>query len=752
MEKRNIIILMISLSIILLFGTSYAVLKVTKESENPYTISVGALNVEFEDGLTQNLNIDNMYPMSDEEGMKQEKELSFSVINNGTIEAYYDVYIEETSTNPEFKSHIRFASNKNDTGYNDNDIKNLENDKYIDENANLEEKNRATYKVKLWLDYDAGNEYMNQIFKAKLVIKAHQGDKKTLDQSGSNYPETFPNLIPVYYKNGKILKADIDNLDENNTWYNYGKNNLASAVTIKKDKKIMVDKTYNNILNPWYPCTKLDNGNFYFDGVDDFLNLGHANENLGNTVTLVARFKINKLLSGEQDIIGNFETSGTAIEINSSNKIAFYIHHDGKYYNISSNEVAQENKWYTVVGIYNNSELQLYINGESANAPVSVTGEITKSPVPFMLGANPDVDGYGSLDFSNVEIEKCLVYKRAVDVEEVKKNFTGSISEYSTSELLIDTKDYNDVEDIFSKYSTDENNNLILDGQDDFFYLGNKGYNFKDSISVIVRIKFDKIDGGVIICNTEYGGFEIVISDMKPYVNVHINGNYTKALSNQKIELNTWYTLVATYDNQKVKLYINAIPDAELNITGPITVSEAPILIGANPRSRFPVPEGYYTSFTMSDAFVYTDTLTEEEIEKYFKDEITDYPKDNILIAYNGFAKIDASEAYLKTKKGQEIESSYISSTFEWIPRYKLQNDKIKYIWKTENIDTRDIAFNYNNRELLGYWVTKDNVNIEDLDTNKFDFHDTTSNETNAANKLKGTSDTYTKSVCVFGD
>ncbi len=173
MNRKNIMILMISLSLVLLLGSSYAMLRSTAEGKNPYVINVGTLQVSFE-GSTDKLSLENMYPMSDTEGSSQSEELVFVVKNTGNIEARYNVYLEEISTDPEFKNYIRFISNKDSEGY--NEPKTMGYDKYIDLEARLDATKSASYKVKVWLDQDAENEYMDKTFTAKVVIEGNQID------------------------------------------------------------------------------------------------------------------------------------------------------------------------------------------------------------------------------------------------------------------------------------------------------------------------------------------------------------------------------------------------------------------------------------------------------------------------------------------------------------------------------------------------------------------------------------------------
>lgn len=170
--KKYLPIYMIMLSIVLLMGTSYALLRSSHQGENTYTMNVGTLQVTFVDSATNALTLENAYPMTDDEGMSETKELTFTVKNTGTVTAKYSVYIEETSTSPEFKSVIRFISNKNDAGY--NSPKTLSEDKYIDSESYLGVSETAVYKVKAWISETADSTYMDKTFTARIVVDATQ--------------------------------------------------------------------------------------------------------------------------------------------------------------------------------------------------------------------------------------------------------------------------------------------------------------------------------------------------------------------------------------------------------------------------------------------------------------------------------------------------------------------------------------------------------------------------------------------------
>ena len=223
--KKYLPIFMIMLSIVLLMGTSYALLRSSQQGENPYVMNVGLLEVTFQDSETNALTVENMVPVTDEAGQQTDKELVFTVKNTGTLPAKYNIYIEETSTNPEFKSVIRFISNKDDTGY--NNPKTLSENNFIDQLAYLDVGESATYKVKCWLDEEADATYMDKTFTARVVVDVMQSNMSAADELKQKIKMTRPNSYEedtdgTIYISGRADDYDAtttDDIDFNYVWY-----------------------------------------------------------------------------------------------------------------------------------------------------------------------------------------------------------------------------------------------------------------------------------------------------------------------------------------------------------------------------------------------------------------------------------------------------------------------------------------------------------------------------------------------------
>ena len=169
------------ISLIVLLGTSYSLLRSSQMGSKTYTMNVGTLEVNFIDQNTNNILISNMYPMSDQEGLEQNGAhdiLEFTVTNEGSLKANYNVYIEELDSTIPMSNVIKYSFSKkgpNDSLYSDYSTPvMLSDNKYIEQKGTLDTTKTASYKVKIWLDESANSDYMNQVFKARIIVEALQ--------------------------------------------------------------------------------------------------------------------------------------------------------------------------------------------------------------------------------------------------------------------------------------------------------------------------------------------------------------------------------------------------------------------------------------------------------------------------------------------------------------------------------------------------------------------------------------------------
>ena len=214
MKRRYIYIIATLILAIGLLGSSFGYLKkIVEGSTNQITLS--SFDVQLND--ITNLTINNAYPMSDIEGLKNQSR-TFSIYNNGTISAGYRISLVDGQTHSTISnSDIRYQLKRTiGTGEQATlGIFNLSNDGLLDEGTILAGQT-INYEIIMWIDYSSNPNGLS--FSKYVSVEGMQ--VSSLDKSGANFPELADNMIPVYYEEndnnqteGVWKKADVKNLN-----------------------------------------------------------------------------------------------------------------------------------------------------------------------------------------------------------------------------------------------------------------------------------------------------------------------------------------------------------------------------------------------------------------------------------------------------------------------------------------------------------------------------------------------------------
>ena len=189
-----------------------------------------------------------------------------------------------------------------------------------------------------------------------------------------------------------------------------------------------------NALGKVHGATK-QNGYVSFDGVDDYIDLGLANYDFGNTFSMAIKVKFNQL-NKYQDFFNNFQSAGMGIDIMTNNHVRAEVNIDSVgWVGVSSiNEVNSDNI-YVIVLLYDGNSIKLYINGVYQGETLT-TNNFKISTMPIYLGANPDENGSIS-STANINVYKVAVFDRALTAKEIQNGFTNDIKIYNPTDLLV---------------------------------------------------------------------------------------------------------------------------------------------------------------------------------------------------------------------------------------------------------------------------------------------------------------------------
>ncbi len=180
-EKKQITILslVILMTCVILFGTSYAWFIINTNSQKTTNIIAGNLDLVFDDTNGGEIQLRNQTPISDEEGL-QTNGYTFKIKNVGNIEAKYTIFLDdvdlENGENRLPDGVVKYNLIKNNKVITTDNLYNLKT-KILD-NTTLDVNQSNTYTLKIWLDESNFNsDHTNKVLKKKLRIEASQIQK-----------------------------------------------------------------------------------------------------------------------------------------------------------------------------------------------------------------------------------------------------------------------------------------------------------------------------------------------------------------------------------------------------------------------------------------------------------------------------------------------------------------------------------------------------------------------------------------------
>ncbi len=188
-EKKKIVntkllIVAFVLTVAIIFGSTYAWVRLTKNSNTVNKITAGSLELTLDDTTSDGITLVNEVPKSYKQGMET-KEYTFTLTNKNStssyslslkdLEKYSDEDGKETVIADENRindSKIRYILLKDGEELSVNKSKILT-DRILD-SGTIEKGQTISYSLRVWIDSKASNEVMGKIFNAQLNIEATQ--------------------------------------------------------------------------------------------------------------------------------------------------------------------------------------------------------------------------------------------------------------------------------------------------------------------------------------------------------------------------------------------------------------------------------------------------------------------------------------------------------------------------------------------------------------------------------------------------
>ena len=255
-KKKTLMLVAISLFSIAIvsFGT-YAIWNSELLTGNN-SISSGQVKMSYTE--TNEIGMDNALPMKDSEGKLLTNYFDFQVLSyiktrandNTQRKINYSIVLEPiTVENALNDSEIKVYLTKVDGGIEtvvvqpttidqiSNYILSSQDEVFSNNKAEV----ITSYRLRAWIDESVDTSKFNERqYSYRFRVNVNSGNitssskPVSLDASGANAPKLTSNMIPVYYDdtNSAWKKADSNNKDKNNKWYDYNDKMWANAVTV----------------------------------------------------------------------------------------------------------------------------------------------------------------------------------------------------------------------------------------------------------------------------------------------------------------------------------------------------------------------------------------------------------------------------------------------------------------------------------------------------------------------------------------
>ena len=184
MNKNNkkLLTTVLVLTLVLVIGTTYAWLRLTKNSNTVNKITAGNLDLVLDEG--ENITLKNEVPRSYRQGMET-KEYTFTITNNSSVSNYklsladIEKYTDEDGKEIVVADENRISDAKiryillKDGEVATADKSKILTDRVID-SGTIKKGQTITYSLRLWIDSRAEKEVMGKIFNARLSLVAEQ--------------------------------------------------------------------------------------------------------------------------------------------------------------------------------------------------------------------------------------------------------------------------------------------------------------------------------------------------------------------------------------------------------------------------------------------------------------------------------------------------------------------------------------------------------------------------------------------------
>ncbi len=357
-----------------------------------------------------------------------------------------------------------------------------------------------------------------------------------------------------------------------------------------------------------------------------------------------------QIFIGKGDALSN-ATTQYWVELNTSNQLSFNLYSGTNSYILIATDktITDTSSWHHVTVTWDGTTQRLYLDGLASTVTTAFSGTLNSTSSNFSLGR---VGSYNGFYFDGF-IDEVKMYRYGRSAAQVQADYVarGSVLGVSTQMGQASTAFLNN--GLVGYWKMDEatwsgtlnevldwsgnnasgsaqgptnakaypsagkfGNGGFFDGVDDYVTVPNSSTFNVNNFTFSAWIKKPSFSGFQMIFSNYASstGYDFRVSgsllDLAP---TGLTGSgWTGSLTGTtNMVANTWYFATATYDGTKLKLYLNGNLENEKALTGTVTASSAPLLIGK--RS-----DGYMWNGNIDEARIYNRALSPGEVQALY--------------------------------------------------------------------------------------------------------------------------------------
>jgi len=176
---------------------------------------------------------------------------------------------------------------------------------------------------------------------------------------------------------------------------------------------------YNGVLTNGPTYNTSVGGNIFFDGTDDYVDIGTNVYNMGirRHATFMG-WMTSLSAGGGAYLLSDWNGLGMTLRFNNTSSTDFYVYGDNRRVTVSY--TFTPGTWYHITGVMDGANMYTYINGLLGGSQI-LGEDIGSSPSTLKIG--PRGDGVA---MSNQRVGNVLIYNRALSASEVLQNFNSN--------------------------------------------------------------------------------------------------------------------------------------------------------------------------------------------------------------------------------------------------------------------------------------------------------------------------------------